>query len=149
MAIDYGRYPMADGKLPNRNPETNIRYGIISQHKLADWVLDEMEPQYTFGCPECGQELNPGDHEEGNDTTCPTCANRNPTDEWWAEEPYAHTIDHPDGVIAELDAHGDLWVYQSLTVVWASHASPCAPGAGYLNGGTDVRAYGLPEDWLA
>ena len=52
--IDYG-----NGKT-NVDHEKGIRYGIIHTNKLSSEVWEEFEPQYSQGCPNCGNELNEG-----------------------------------------------------------------------------------------
>ena len=148
MAIDYGRYPMANGQLPNRNPETTIRYGIISQHDLADWVIDEAEPVYFYAC-ECGQEFG-NDYPEHE--SCPNCGQEftelGGGCGYWDEIEACGWEISADGVTAELDDSGHLWVFQSPVITTGAHCSPCAPGAVSIGTDGDVQCYGLPEDWL-
>ena len=119
MSIDYGRYPMANGQLPNRDPDTGIRYGIARSHDLADWFLDECEPDY----PECECE---------DECEC---------------EPIGWSIES-DGVVASLDEQNDVWIFKSPVITHGAHCSPCAPGAVTVTrlGTGEVEAYGLPDD---
>ena len=145
--IDYGRFPMENGNLPNRDPETGIRYGIISLHKLADWAIEEFEPVYSARCPMCGDEI--GDDES---PLCPECGFAAEFyDDWYADEPDAMIYDN-DGYYLSLDEYNDVWILKSphTTRKW-SHCSPCAPGAAYLDGGDGFNrglAYCLDDEWL-
>ena len=145
MTIDYGSHPMENGQLPNRNPETGIRYGIASMHDLADWLFDEFEAEYAHNCPECGADL-PEDFLSPKQ--CPECRCDIADGEDWGDEPIGHHLE-TDGVTASLSGSGEVWVFKSPVGVFGRHCSPCAPGAvsiGPKNDG-DVRAYGLPADW--
>ena len=148
MGIDYGKYPMENGHLPNRDSETGIRYGIIPLDRLADWVFEEGEPEYLFGCPECGQEMHPDTHQDGDQHTCCSCTYRGPTEEFWGEVCVGTHFDS-DGVKATLAPDGYLWVFKSRVTELGDHCSPCVPGAVYLDGSEgNVRAYSVPREWL-
>jgi len=148
MSIDYGRYPMKNGSLPNRDPDTGIRYGIVSLNDLNEWALDSFEPLYACRCPECGTDFDP-DNEPNE--TCPICGFiASDDDEWWSDEPDALVFEE-DGYSLLLDEYNDVWVFRSpyTTSIW-SHCSPCAPGAAHLSGdedhGNDL-AYCLGDEW--
>ena len=50
--IDYGM-----GRT-NIDPETGIRYGVISQHSIMPEAMEDMEPDYGLPtCPECGIDV--------------------------------------------------------------------------------------------
>ncbi len=148
MSIDYGRYPMENGNLPNRNPDTGIRYGIVSLHDLNEWALDTFfEPVYILSCPECG-------HEPGDDApdTCPECGHECDQcgDSWCPDDPVAWVYED-EGYKLSLDEHNDVWIFRSphTTSHW-SHCSPCAPGAAYISGNEDHGndlAYCLGSEW--
>jgi len=136
--VDYGRFPMANGSLPNRDPETGIRYGIVSLHDLNEYALESFEPVYILSCPECGYECGDDAPE-----TCPECGwGAFPIrpigmcrDSWCPDEPVAWTFEE-DGYALELDEHNDVWIFKSphTTSHW-NHCSPCALGAAYLSDG--------------
>ena len=126
MSIDYGRHAMSNGSLPNRNPETGIRYGIVSMNDLNEYALDSFEPVYD--CEDC-------ECEDCCDCEC---------------EPVGWTYEE-EGYSLSLDEHNDVWVFRSphTTSRW-SHCSPCAPGAAYLRGDEDhgdALAYCLGNEW--
>ena len=145
--IDYGRYSLANGNLPNRDPKTGIRYGIISINNLNEFALEAFEPMYLAHCPECGTEIPVDDCPE----ECHVCGYEPADDdEWYDDEPGSIEY-HEDGYDLVLDEHNDVWVFKSphTTTAW-SHCSPCAPGAAYLDGGDGVDrglAYCLGDDW--
>lgn len=147
--IDYGRHPMENGNLPNRDPDTGIRYGIIHSNELNGFSLDAFEPVYSCACPACGYEPEPNEPDE----ICTQCGYECEEcgDSWYYDEPDSLEY-HEDGYELMLDDHGDVWVFKSphTTAAW-SHCSPCAPGAAYLDGGDGVDrglAYCLSEDWM-
>ena len=146
--IDYGCFPMENGNLPNRDPETGIRYGIISAHKLSDWALDQFEPVYYCGCPECGHEIGPDDAPP----ICPECGFAAEwDDEWYSDEPIDMIYENGRYAL-RWDEHNDVWIFRSphTTTEW-THCSPCAPGAAYLDGGDGVDrglAYCLDDEWM-
>lgn len=147
MGIDYGAFPMEDGRLPNRNPQTGIRYGIARRDDLADWVHEEAEPQYVQGCGWCG-DVWAEDYNPEFPYTCHCGETMQDEDESWSEEPVAWTLE-TDGVVGQFDETGDLWVFGSPVGALGVHCSPCAPGACMISpdGDGDVHCYGLPAEF--
>ena len=143
--IDYGRYPMADGTLPNRDPETGIRYGIIPVHALAHWAVGEFEAEYDASCPECGADKT--DPDDGESCACGFA----PEDsgDWYREEP-SRWVYRQNGYALTLDESGEVWIFKAPHTTRAGFCSPCAPGACYL---TDcapdgAQAYCMGADWF-
>jgi len=127
MGIDYGRYPLANGNLPNRDESTGIRYGIIPRHRLQYWAAGEFEPIYD---------------------ECEKCA-----DPEWCEcemETSGWVYDR-DGLQMQLtEFSNEVWIFSSPHTAMGSHCSLCAPGAVYLDGtGTDALGYCPPPEWMA
>lgn len=123
MSIDYGRYPMNSGQLPNRDAETGIRYGIIPTYLLADWIHDAFEP-VTDECEECSDQ---------DKCEC---------------ELESDWILDSDGYQAQL-IDNEIWVFNSPYLGAGSHCSPCAPGAVYLkNADGNVSAYTLGPEFF-
>jgi len=54
--------------LPNTNPQTGIRYGMISQNSLADWVMDEIFHNGTNLSYESAWEDYKAEHELTEDS---------------------------------------------------------------------------------
>lgn len=148
--IDYGSLPMANGQLPNRDPESGIRYGLARQHDLADWIFSECEYDYAFGCPHCGEEMDP----ETEQLLCYNCEKPVDPDDCWSEEPTRCYIDDKaEGVYIEIAPAGfGVWIFKSPVITTGQHASPCAPGAVTINREPEpdgVKCYGLPAEWWA
>ena len=145
--VDYGRFPMANGSLPNRDPETGIRYGIVSLNDLNEYTLDCFEPVYSLSCPACGNEIE----EVPENCTCEHCDyNAERDDEWYPDDPNCWKYDG-EGYYLILNESNDIWVFKSphTTTKW-SHCSPCAPGAAYLDNGEEHEndpAYCLGPEW--
>lgn len=150
MSIDYGRFPMKNGNLPNRDPKTGIRYGIISLNELGEYALDSFEPVYILSCPECG-------HEPGDDAPdkCPKCGYEcDQCGDSWCPDEAAEWVFEDNEYSLSLDECNDVWIFRSpyTTSRW-SHCSPCAPGAAHLSDcdREDHRhdlAYCLGPEWF-
>ena len=154
--MDYGTFPMENGQLPNRDPETGIRYGIISANDLASWFWDVCEHEYSQSCPNCGSEWDEGFHDHDHDdaeSVCVGCGHTFDDDESWSEEPCATPF--ADGECSGfVDSHNDVWVTWSKHTTRGRHCSPCAPGAVTIpSDGQSVddgpECYTVPDSWLA
>jgi hypothetical protein len=51
--IDYA----GPGSDINRDPDTGIRYGIISLHALHSEACEDFEAEYDACCPHCGADV--------------------------------------------------------------------------------------------
>jgi len=140
--IDYGR------GVSNRNPKTGIRFGIINQHSLADWVMSEAETIYWHGCPECGNEFK----TKSDVVRCPTCRyESDDTSEFYGDEPLAWIIaKSKTEFIHTEDPTFGVWVERSPYYTLCSMCSPCAPGAGDLDSPNEdgVKTYCLGPDYF-
>ncbi len=155
LDVDYGSWPMENGQLPNRDPETGTRYGIVSSRwDLAEWLDSEWESEYLHGCGYCGDEL-PEDFETPAD--CPHCGETLEDGDDWGDEPICHRWEG-DGIRLMLDSSGDVWVFASPVRARGRHCSPCAPGAATIyppsetaklvaDGDDSATAYGLPAEF--
>ena len=156
---DYGRHPLENGSLPNRDSETGIRYGIISLNDLNEWALESFEGVYAAFCPECSTEMDV-DNLPDDGEPCPHCGETpEVSDDWYCDEPIAWTFEQ-DGYALQLTGNNEVWIFKSphITIDWG-HCSPCAPGAAYLSKNPvntygadefygDEFAYCLGEDWF-
>lgn len=122
--IDYGRFPMANGMLPNRDQKTGIRYGVIPAHATDGWD-ERSEPEYE----------DDGSNEDGDGDLLEPSA-------WVVNEDGFHAFTGGEG--------GDIFVTLSPYFTRAKFCSPCAPGACYLlNPNADgERAYCLGHEWF-
>jgi hypothetical protein len=124
----------------NTNPETGVRYGIVSLNSLKDWVFDEF-----FNC---GTNIS---HEaaiaewiaEGNDPD---------VDEFDYEsddDTYELEIDGMKLGLSTLGGAYNVWVYESPVFNNAvALCSPCIPNAGNLDTEGGFSCYTLPESWF-
>lgn len=149
--IDYGR------GVTNIDTATRIRYGVISQHSLADWFYDEYEPQYGEPtCPKCGNAAvnvaAPGGNalpdaaEEWenisrhgcDDYACLSCEHYLDSSDAFPEEPQGFKLEDDEYLAVDcLDS--DVMVLRSPFYTFAPFCSPCVPGAGNLDSA-------VPED---
>jgi DNA-directed RNA polymerase subunit RPC12/RpoP len=153
--IDYS----GPGSTVNRDPETGIRYGIISLHKLGEFAPESFEAEYDARCPHCGTEVpddthftaenRPTNAMHGYYAVCLSCEKPFEEDDQYSDEASRNICD--DGEVkASLDPDGDVWVFMSPYFTRAAFCSPCAPGACSLNSPCDdgERAYCLGPDWF-
>lgn len=119
--IDYGIGRLANGNLPNRDPDTGIRYGVISANAVDYW-WEAAESQYECEC------------EPDRDCMC---------------DPVSHDVDE-EGVKASCGESNDIFVFISPFFTRAAFCSPCAPGACYLTDPCEdgERAYCLGHEWF-
>ena len=146
VGIDYGR------GMTNRNHESGIRYGVISQNEVLQVWADSSEAVYgdegETKCPECGKT------HEGTVGTTVTCECGEEFDLELSDcaEPLSFTYEK-DGYKAECSDDGDIFVIVSPYFTYAQFCSPCAPGACYLmspldDEPKDNRCYCFGHDWF-
>jgi len=138
--IDYGL------GTTNIDTTTGIRYGVISQHSLAEWFFDEFEAQYGEPhCPECGEVVGYVSDIDYNDTdytkyrqhgcddlVCHTCKHTIDSAYCFPDEPIGHELkDEEYHAIDCLDS--DVMILRSPYYTYAPFCSPCVPGAGNLD----------------
>lgn len=158
MNIDYGR-----GQT-NIDTETGIRYGILPQHAILQaWADSSEAPDIPPCCPECGNDVVAYDDDahgeykaDGRYSACPEyacthCKLKLGNDWVWPECSDGagyHVVDAE--ITAEIDSHGDIWVFKSAYYTRARFCSPCAPGACDLLNPDESgeRAYCFGPDWF-
>lgn len=145
MGTDYGMF----SPTINRDPETKIRYGIVSQSNLDLEALDlVLQYEYDPSCPKCGEGL---DHAFEEGSPCPECGHEC-KDDVYPEEP-SRIVFSDKGVEGFVGSNGDVWVTKSPYVVRGKHCSPCAPGAvsvdtdSMSSDDSEPVGYCLPPDW--
>lgn len=135
--------------IANTNPETGIRYGVVSMNSLESWVWEEF---YTQGIDESyakamreWQEEHP-EAEKHEEYTYGECLEIEES-EWSLE------TDDMKLRISWLGGAPLLWVLESPHRAAVSLCSPCVPNAGDLNNkvplGTGFACYDVPTDWYA
>lgn len=144
IGIDYGM------GTTNVNPETGIRFGVISQNEVLQAWADSSEPVYPdpepVTCETCGGEGEDSDGEECED--CGGSGEVESDDMDWCE-PLGFVYDS-EGYKAECGESGVIFVTLSPYFTRAAYCSPCALGACYLmspNPDGD-RAYCFGHDWF-
>lgn len=155
--IDYGM------GLANIDPDTGIRYGVISQNSIDPEYLNDFE--YDYGdpsCPDCGGSvLESTPPEEGKDFTCEPCLAAMHDDNvedgrgaYWSSDCYPkepiRIFYGADGYKITSCLDFDLMVLKSPFTTRARFCSPCVPGAGHLDSPDEdgVECYCLGADWF-
>ena len=137
----------------NRNPNTGIRYGIIPACDVGQAWYDSSEPDYGDPhCPKCGNEVRPPKRGPSkHDYWCRTCHKGWESSECFPDECVGMVYD-ADGIKANQDSSGDIWIFESPYFTHAQFCSPCAPGACYLRNEIEPtesnRAYCLNGEWF-
>lgn len=147
--IDYG---MGQTNIDKAN---GIRFGVISQHSLGEYALEEFEADYGDpSCPECGGTvIDSGDElaprKACKDYYCKACKASYYSDACFGDEPIGHYLDTTE-YKAQLDSHGDVFILKSPYFTRAQFCSPCAPGACHLDNPMEdgERAYCFGHDWF-
>ncbi len=148
--IDYGL-----GRT-NIDRETGIRFGVISQHSLSCWAIEDFEADYGEpSCGECGSDAveyedekhGEYDHERGcSDYACEDCERVFDSSDAYGEEARGYTLDGE--YQATMGTDGDVFLLKSPYYTHAQFCSPCAPGACHLDNPCDdgARAYAFGHD---
>lgn len=153
VGIDYGR---TSGT--NRNSETGIHYGVISQHSVLQAWADSAEPDYGKPtCPKCGNDVVDYDDDKHGeydgrgccDYACESCERYYESCDAYGEEPIGWNYEG-DGYILTDCLDSDIFVIDSPYYTFASFCSPCVPGAGDLDSPADggAKTYCLGHDWF-
>ena len=143
--------------LPNQDPETGIRYGIICANRLSGEVLGDFEPVYPdpadmaeFKCPECdaiADSAVPLTAEWGDSVRCPNCEEEFDLEMPDMLEPCCVEYD-ADGYQLRLDDRNDVWVFKSPYTAERGLCSPCCPNAGHLETKGGYLTYALGPEWF-
>lgn len=157
IGIDYGM------GTTNRDAETGIRYGVISQHTVGQAWYDDAEPDYGKPtCPACGNELKepaeselPVDDLEQYtnhgcaDYVCDTCAHTIDSEHCFGDESIGWSYSG-DGYELTDCLDSDIFVLKSPFYTFAQFCSPCVPGAGNLESPIDegAKTFCLGHDWF-
>lgn len=145
--IDYGL-----GRT-NINPQTGIRYGVISQHSVTQAWCDSAEPDYgkpqEVECPSCGKEYGLGDQYDWGDTFECECGESFEIELFDMAEPIGWYYEG-DGYKLEDCLDADIFVLDSPFYTFAQFCSPCVPGAGNLDHPCEdgAKCYCLGHDWF-
>jgi DNA-directed RNA polymerase subunit RPC12/RpoP len=143
VGIDYGM------GLTNRDKETGIHYGVISQNEVIEAWMEESEQGLLYACPYCGEEVNDIPDDDGNELACEHCGKASDHEEWYAD---SGTYFFEDSQYkAQAGNDGDIFITKSPYYTLCALCSPCAPGAGYLmdtRRPDGIKAYAFGHDWF-
>ena len=118
----------------NVNPETKIRYGIVSLRSLHDEVFAIFENEGTNISYEAALKEFDGDFDdfeyEGD------------------EDSYELEIEGLKLGLSTLGGAYNVWVFESPKVANHALCSPCCPNAGNIDVPGDFECYTLPDDWF-
>lgn len=134
--LESGHLPNCDESVPSAGKLVNIRYGIISIHRVTQAWCDESETEYP--CEDC-------DYWDKEEEDC------------WGEnaycEPSGHYVKTDECTAYQNHDSLDITVVKSIYFTYAQFCSPCAPGACHLENPvspeyTDNRTYCFGPDWF-
>lgn len=122
MGIDYG---MGQS---NIDPETQIRYGVISVNSVLQAWCDTSEPNYP--CDDCETP-----EDERDDCECDATS-------WYIDDGEYQAETCFDGM--------EIMIVKAPYFMKGNYCSPCAPGAVSIDAGDgdDNKAYCLGHDWF-
>jgi hypothetical protein len=151
--IDYGM------GTTNRDLETGMRYGVISQHSVSQAWCDCAKPDYGAAtCPDCGADAIAYDsnkHESFKqesgcaDYACESCETSFDSSDAFGEEAIAWNYEG-DGYDLTDCLDSDVFVLKSPFFTKARYCSPCVPGACSLDSPDEdgAECFCLGHDWF-
>lgn len=141
---------------PNVNPDTGVRYGIISANSLYSDIIDRIQAEgKDVHFEEAQQDLENGIRE-----ACKDYLNRhaiqyvvdiaieNFGDDWYDDEPvHEFEIDGVKGRTIWIGGALHVWVFESKWMTNTRLCSPCVPNCGDLDAAGDYQCYDVPKNW--
>ncbi len=127
--IDYS----GPGSTTNRDPETGIRYGVISQNSIPAENLDGIEYDYGIPdegtCPDCGHTQRvPSGCAWGDTIECEECKEKYEVELPDMSEPCGWSYESGGYQLRDC-LNNDIFVIKSPYFTYAQFCSPCVPGA--------------------
>lgn len=147
--IDYSGI----GSKANRDTETGIRYGVVSQNSVIPEALEDIEFDYGKPhCPDCGKEVAESNPEQGRDYFCPDCGKTHWTDRCFPDEALGWSYQQDGYKLCDC-LENDIFVILSPYFTYAQFCSPCVPGACNLDSPLEQsiesnRCFCLGHDWF-
>jgi hypothetical protein len=128
--------------MPNVNPETGIRYGVVALNTLAEWVFDEFFYHGTNTTYEDALKEWQAENPDADDDNF-----------LWEGDEDSYELETEDGLKLGLSYLGGaplVWVFESPHTTRARLCSPCVPNAGDLDNRdpNGEECYTLPDDWF-
>jgi hypothetical protein len=152
IGIDYG------GGKTNIDPETSIRFGVISSHKVNYWNDSSEEVYGPPHCPHCGSEIpeeirdNAMSHDDEETRTCPHCEKvlKERDFEEQDSEIIGFKMDDGKYFATQSADDTDIFIEKSPYYTLCGYCSPCAPGAGYITQQEEdgIKAYCFGHDFF-
>lgn len=154
------------GSTINRDPDNNIRYGVISTNAVSRYAMDDIsdhgtDEDFQSFADQVKSELIAAiegvlkNYLRDNDASQVVEAaikelNEHLGDNYEGTGDCARFSYESDGYKLQTDSGGDLWVLKSPYKTCAQFCSPCAPGACYLTSPCEdgAWAYCLGPDWF-
>lgn len=144
-----------DYSLGQSNRDGEYHYGVISQNSVSQYIWDDMESIYWYGCSACGTEFDDDTKLEENEDSqeeCPVCGHTEGDDSnWYGDEPIGEIYQPHDGYgIEHSETLCCFFITKSPFYTFAIYCSPCAPGAGDLDSPREngVKTYCFGEDFF-
>lgn len=165
MKTDYAGINYALGTDTNRNPETGIRYGIISLESLHDYAFEDLathgeDTDFNAYVQEIRTTARDAIESALSDypgrlRTIVADAAADAAEENCGEY-YEQTSDYPryryeyDGYILHTTGDGQVFVIRSPFTTHAQFCSPCVSGAGNLDSPCDSgpECYCFGPEWF-
>ena len=155
--IDYS----GPGSTVNRDAETGIRYGMISQHSIEQEAINAIyENGEDLGFAEMQQQAKDelaraivsaleayGEVSDPDELAAEIIDN---AVEWGDAQEAGPFAWLEDGYSVQTTSDNNLWVFKSPYYTYAQFCSPCVPGAGNLDTfcADGPRTYCLGHDWF-
>jgi hypothetical protein len=147
----------------NANPETGIRYGVVSLNSLEDWVFDEFfQNGENLTANEAHKEakaefIEERRYAEGSLLTAEARAieeweERGEQEFWdsWECDEATYELE-TEGMKLGLSTLGgayNVWVFESPHTAEHGLCSPCCPNAGNIDTPGSFQCYTLPAEWF-
>lgn len=138
--------------MPNYNPETGIRYGVVALGSLSEWAFDE----FFHNGRNLTYEAALSEAKAEHDGEWDDAAEQDFADSYECDcEQYELETTDDDGNplklgLSCLGGAPLVWVFESAYQCDCAQCSPCVPGAGDLDTRRDpsgVGTYDLPPNW--
>lgn len=144
---------------PNTNPDTGIRYGIISSYSLHSDIIDEIQSSGTdVHFEEAMKDLRDAVKQACSDymSSCDAdevaeLAVENASQDFYDDEPiHEFELDGVKGRTTWLGGALLVWIFESPFIARAALCSPCVPNCGDLDTLDDLlgfECYDVPLTW--
>lgn len=145
--------------LPNINPETGIRYGIIAANSLDPEIVSQIQMEgrdiyWEARLKEIREEVEADESIESEDREDEIeMRTERESDRFYNDEPiHEFNIDCPGygrviGSTTRLGGALMVWIFKSPFTGAFALCSPCVPNCCDLNNAGGYEGYDVPNDW--